>query len=159
MRYHRNPHARWASTAVVLAAAAFLAGPARAATAFGVRSGVYTDADAGFVGAEAVTPVGHSWYFNPNFEYAFVERGDLFTVNGDFHVDVVREQPYYVWLGAGPALLVRENAAFESGHHSDLGVNLIAGVGFREPKIEPYLQAKATMSDDNQFVLAFGVRF
>ncbi len=159
MHLHRSHRASRTLTAVALGAAALIAQPALAATSFGVRSGVYADADAGFLGAEAITPVGHSWYFDPNFEYAFIERGDLLTVNGDFHFDIVQDRPYYVWLGAGPALLVRESDVPDGRHRSDLGVNMIAGVGFRKPKFEPYVQAKATMSDDNQIVLAVGVRF
>ncbi len=159
MRIQGNPCARRAWMVLVLPGVALLSGPSLAATEFGVRSGVYTDVDAGFVGAEAIAPVGSSWYFDPNFEYAFADRGDLFTLNGDFHYDVVRSRPYDVWLGGGPAILVHEGETPTSGHRSDLGVNLIAGVGFRQPKIEPYVQTKATVSDDSQFVLAFGVRF
>lgn len=134
-----------------------LSGRCLAATDFGVRTGVYTDSDAGFVGAEAITPVSQSWYFNPNLEYAFADRGSLVAVSGDFHYDLVEGRPYYVWVGAGPALILGDT---EPGmRHSDLGVNVVAGVGFRRRSVTPYLQTKVTLADDDRAVIAVGVRF
>src|SRR5262249_29753559 len=86
---------------VAALAALVVAVPAAAGTNFGVRTGVYADAGAGFVGAEAVTSIAHAWYFNPNLEYAFTNNDrDVATVNGDFHYDFILDRPYYVWAGA-----------------------------------------------------------
>jgi len=142
-----------------LAVGSALLAPAHASdTLFGVRTGVYTDTSAGFLGGEIVTPIAPAWYFNPNLEYAFANDRDVLTVNGDFHYDFIQDRPYYVWAGAGPAVVVRE---FEPGdRRTDLGLNLFSGIGWKNPpQIKPYLQGKVLISDNNEAVLAFGMRF
>jgi hypothetical protein len=69
-------------------------------------------------------------------------------MNGDLHG----------WLGAGLALVDRENR-FGNGS-SDVGLNLLGGVGFlRGRPVRPYLQAKILLSDDTEGVVAVGIRF
>ena len=72
----------------------------------GVRGGYYSDAEASFAGVDLLTPIARSWYFNPNFEYAFVDNGSAYTLNGDVHYDLPVSGAHYVWLGGGPALIV-----------------------------------------------------
>ena len=144
--------------AVAAVAACSIAVPAVAGTNFGVRTGVYTDVGAGFVGAEAVTSIAPSWFFNPNLEYAFTNNDrDVVTVNGDFHYDFLLDRPYYVWAGAGPAVIVRE--ILPGDHRTDLGLNLVGGIGWKMQKVTPYLQAKVTVADESEAVLAVGIRF
>ena len=138
--------------------------PALAQWDFGIRGGIYTEDSDPFVGFELVTRVGDtSWYFNPNFEAVFVDNGDLFTLNGDFHYDFEPAGSVDFWAGGGPALIFRD---FERGRFraddskTDLGLNLLAGIGFNpQASIRPYVQAKLILSDDTEGVLAFGVRF
>ncbi len=153
----RRSARRVVASLVVLGGAVLLSGASRAAPAFGVRSGIYTEADAGFVGAEAIAPIAPSWSFDPNLEVAFADRGDRVTLSGDFEYDLERARAVRVWVGAGPALIVREDEP--GAHRSDAGVNFIAGVGFRERTFTPYVQTKVPVADDSQLVLAFGVRF
>jgi opacity protein-like surface antigen len=140
---------------------------ARAEIDFGVRGGLYSDADAGFLGVELLTglPV-RSWFFNPNFEYVFVDDGSLYTLNLDAHYDLRTGAPFTVWLGGGPAVIFSEiDPPFgcrrcESDSETNLGLNLLGGVGFwPRQAIRPYVQGKVTLSDNTEASIAFGLRF
>jgi hypothetical protein len=143
-----------------LALAALLAAgtSASAATTFGVRTGVYAEENAGFVGGEVITSIAPNWSFNPNLEVALTNDHDVVTVNGDFHYDFFKDRPYWVWAGGGPAVIHREVPV--DTDHTALGVNFLSGVAWRtDSKVAPYVQAKVTLSNDDEAVLAFGVRF
>jgi len=147
---------RFLGVGLVAIAAALVASPLPAATDVGVRTGVYTDANAGFLGGEVNTTISSNWYFNPNVEYAFGDdNNDVLTVNGDVHYDFFHDRPYYVWAGAGPALIHTER-----NDENDFGVNLLGGIGWKtRQKVTPYVQGKVTVADDNEAVLAVGMRF
>ena len=127
----------------------------------GVRSGFYSDASAGFLGAELLTPlpIARGWFLNPNFEYVFVDDGHLYTLNLDAHYDLnTRNEPYYFWLGGGPAIIFSKIDASDS--QTDIGLNLLAGIGFwKHSAIRPYVQGKVTISDNTEASIGFGVRF
>jgi hypothetical protein len=151
-----------------LAVAAFflLPGLAQAQIDFGVRGGYYSDAEAGFLGAEILTGLTRQWFFNPNVEYVFVDNGSLTTANIDFHYDLATHAPYSLWLGGGPAVLFN-NYDPPAGcrrcgdtKNTDLGFNLLAGVGFwPRQAIRPYVQGKVILSKNTEAVLGFGLRF
>jgi hypothetical protein len=133
---------------------------------FGVRGGLYSDADAGFLGAELLTGVTRDWFFNPNFEYVFVDDGHLYTLNLDAHYDLRTNNPYSLWIGGGPAVIFSEvDPPFgcrrcDSDSETDIGLNLLAGIGFwKRQAIRPYIQGKVTLSDNTEASLGFGVRF
>lgn len=142
---------------------------ARAEVDFGVRAGLYSDADAGFVGAELLTPLhifGRGWFLNPNFEYVFVDDGDLYTLNLDAHYDLRTSAPFNVWLGGGPALIFSENDTpfgcrnCNSDSETDFGLNLLAGIGiWPRNAVRPYVQGKVTLSDNTEASIAVGLRF
>jgi len=149
--------------ALTLLSALFVAAPAEAVD-FGVRAGVYTDEGDGFVGGELLFPLTERWYFNPNVEWVFVDNGDLFTVNGDFHYDFDTDFNGYVWAGGGPALIVRDNdpprrRGGNDDAETDVGLNLLGGVGWQVEGLTPYVQGKVLISDDSEAVLAVGLRF
>jgi hypothetical protein len=147
-----------ASLAVALALLV-LAAPASAANIkLGVRGGYYTELGDPFLGAELLMPVAHRIYFNPNFEYVFVSDVTYWTLNGDFHYDFPTHRPVYVWAGAGLAL-IRNDPAGENNGTTDVGANLLAGVGFKAGGVIPYFQAKVILKDSSEFAVAFGVRF
>lgn len=125
----------------------------------GLRGGVYTDQSDAFVGAEVLTRIGSTrWFFNPNAEFVFVDRGDLITVNADLHYDLPVDAPVYVWLGGGPALVLRDHP--RGRDENDVGLNLLAGVGFlKGHAVRPYVQGKLLLADESEAVLAFGIRF
>jgi hypothetical protein len=141
-------------------------GMARAEIDFGVRGGFYSDADAGFLGAELLMDVTRQWFFNPNFEYVFVDDGHLYTLNLDAHYDFPTRSPYYVWAGGGPAVIFsgfdapRGCRRCEDDNQTDLGLNLLGGIGFgKRQAIRPYVQGKVTLSDNTEASIAFGIRF
>jgi len=92
-------------------------------------------------------------------EAAFVDEGHLVTLNADLHYDLLINQPTYVWLGAGPALILSEPPGRDDDDETDVGVNLFAGVGWDVGEFLPYVQGKVIVSDDTEFVAAFGIRF
>ena len=124
----------------------------------GIRGGYYTDIGEPFLGAELLMPVAHRIYFNPNLEYVFVYNLKYWTLNGDFHYDFPTHRPYYVWAGAGLAL-VRTDPEGPAEGNTDVGANLLAGLGFKAGSVLPYFQAKVILKDGSEFALAFGIRF
>jgi hypothetical protein len=156
MRSIVNPAGAAFAAAVVLLA---VPAPASAGdTKFGVRGGYYTDIGEPFLGAEVLVPVARRIYFNPNFEYVFVEDLNYWTLNGDFHYDFPTHRPYYVWAGAGVGLL-RVDPPGADNSDTDVGLNLLAGVGFKTGSVVPYFQAKVILKNGSEFALGFGVRF
>ena len=134
------------------------AAPAAADIKFGVRGGYYTDIEEPFVGVELLTHIGNRVYFNPNFEYVFVEDATYFTLNGDFHYDFPVGSDVYVWAGAG---LGWSSFDFEGEDNSDndLVANLLAGAGVNAGGVIPYVQFKLIVQDDTEFAIAVGLRF
>ena len=141
----------------MIAAFAWVA-PAAADTKLGVRGGYYTKIKEPFVGLELLTHVANRVYFNPNIEYVFVDGAKYFTVNGDFHYDFPTHRPYNVWAGAGVGLL-RVDPPGADNSDTDVGLNLLAGVGFKTGSVVPYFQAKVILKNGSEFALGFGVRF
>ena len=132
--------------------------PGRAGVDADVRAGVFTNADAVGVGAGILTPVGGSnyrWYANPNAEVA-LGGDDMVALNGDFHYDVSHQQTTSVWLGAGPAILIQNH---NGNSDTNLGVNLLAGMGKTQGSVRPYGQIKGVVADNSGVALVGGVRF
>lgn len=151
--------------AVILVVAPIVAAPAAADIDFGIRGGVYDDANAGFVGAELLTGVTGRWFFNPNVEYVFVDNGSLWTLNADAHYDFPSRNGLALWAGGGPAVIFREVdpprgcPRCQGVDETDIGLNLLGGVGLVRGGVRPYLQGKLVLADDNEAVLAVGLRF
>lgn len=132
---------------------------ARAAVDADVRASLFPDADAVGIGAGVLAPVsddGH-WYFNPNMEVAFGDARDRFAMNGDFHYDVASNRSTSVWFGGGPALIVTDPDIGDS--HTDLGLNVLTGVGGTRGRVRPFGQLRGVFAEDGQIVLSGGVRF
>ena len=148
-------------TALSMAVMSLAARPAAADVDVGVRGGYYTDAEEGFLGVDLLMQIQDTrWFFNPNIEYVFVDPGDLATLNLDVHYDLDTDNDdLYIWLGGGPAIIFRDDAHPRGDDETDLGLNLLGGVGWQLESIVPYVQAKAIIADDNEVVLAVGVRF
>lgn len=135
---------------------------ANADVKFGARAGFYSDGNNAFIGGEILAPVFRDqWYFNPNLEYVFVNNGSLVTFNFDFHYDLNGDYPVYLWLGGGPAILHSHVDRPRGVSDTNVGVDLLFGVGFkiRHSDLVPYIQPKVILSNNSQFSLAFGLRF
>lgn len=133
--------------------------PARAGSdvSAGARLGYYSDAGAPFAGGELILVVARAVYFNPNLEVVFKQDSYL-SFNADFHYDFHRTRDTTVWAGAGLGVLAR-NPPGPGGGRTDLGLNLLFGVGFPRRSATPYLQAKVIAKDDSEFSVGLGVRF
>ena len=131
------------SSRFALAAAILLAAPAAAQAdpRFGVRFGYYTEAEDPFLGAEFLFRIVPEIYFNPNVEAVFVDDGHYFTINGDFHYDFFSRRRTFAWLGAGLAVLNTDPGG-SAESNTDVGLNLLAGIGARRGRVIPYAQAK-----------------
>ena len=44
-------------------------------------------------------------------------------------------------------------------NETDIGLDLLAGIGWKTAGVVPYLQAKVILSDETEAVLAAGIRF
>jgi hypothetical protein len=148
------------SSRFALAAAILLAAPAAAQAdpRFGVRFGYYTEAEAPFLGAEMLFRVVPEIYFNPNVEAVFVDNGHSFTINGDFHYDFLAGRRTFAWLGAGLAVL-NTNPEGPAEGDTDVGLNLLAGIGARRGRVIPYAQAKVILKSETEFAIGVGLRF
>lgn len=165
-------YARRVVVAAGLALAAGLLPQTAGAIDFGIRGGLYTNAEEAFLGLELLSRIQRSqWYFNPNVEYVFVDNGDLITVNLDFHYDFRTSGEYNAWIGGGPAILFcdRDRGRPRPDLPCDLddddsdtapGLNLLAGLGFNpHGPVRPYVQGKIILADDSEAVIAIGLRF
>jgi hypothetical protein len=153
--------------AILAGAAALWPNPAEAEIDFGLRGGYYTDAEELFLGAELLMQISDTpWFFNPNIEYVFVDPGDFWTLNLDAHYDFdTDDEDLYVWAGGGPAILFRDRddrrgrRDDDDDGETDVGLNLLAGIGWQLETVVPYVQGKVVLSDDSEAVIAVGVRF
>ena len=151
---------RLASVALLaLLAIALTATQSRAETNADLRAGVYTDAGAFGLGGGVLTSIGttSSWYFNPNLEAAFADRRNVVTLNADFHYDVPTTSSWSMYMGGGPAVLMRHSDG--GGTRSDAGVNLIGGAAGTQSSVRPFMQLKGTLSNNSELAFMGGVRF
>jgi hypothetical protein len=162
MRRYSKPARVFLITAALIATTGLARGQS-----LGIRAGQYTDIEEFFIGVELLSRVSNNFFFNPNVEYVFVENGNYMTFNLDLHYDFYTSSPLFVWLGAGLGLLYN-NPEGPARSDTDLGVNLLFGLGLRtESALTPYLQGKFILADrdggrngdNNEFVLAIGLRF
>ncbi len=123
---------------------------------FGVRIGAYTDAGDPFIGGEMLFKLAPRIYFNPNVEAVLVDHGHFFTINADAHYDLPTHSRAMVWVGGGLAII---NASGGGESNTDLGVNLLGGVGVRTGRVIPYAQAKVIIKDGSELVIGVGLRF
>ena len=132
---------------------------ARAAVDGDVRAGVSGDAEAVSIGGGVLTQVGRSerWYFNPNVEVAMGDHKDVVSMNGDFHYDLDEGSGPAVWVGAGPAVLVTNPEVGSS--NTDLGLNVLTGVGKKRGSVRPFAQLRGTVAEESQVTIAGGIRF
>jgi hypothetical protein len=124
-----------------------------------VRVGTYPNSNAVSVGGGVLAPVGDSqrWYFNPNVELAKGDGPDFVAMSGDFHYDFAREGNASFWMGGGPAVLVVDRPT--GSNDTQLGVNVLTGVGKRTGDVRPFAQLRGTVAEDSRIALAGGIRF
>jgi hypothetical protein len=125
-----------------------------------LRAALYTDEHAVGVGAGILACVAnsHSWFFNPNVEAAFGDDANVVSLNGDVHYDFADTEDVTFWMGGGPALVMTHPDG-DGDSDTDAGLNLLTGLGDKVGAIRPYAQLRGLISDQNELVLAGGIRF
>jgi hypothetical protein len=123
-----------------------------------VRAGIYSGAEQVSLGGGLLMPVGHSsrWDFNPNIE-ATVSGRDFVALSGDVHYDFRASENTALWVGGGPALLWTDRPGPDN--NTDLGLNLLTGVGAKHGQMRPFAQLRGTVADENRIAIAGGIRF
>ena len=126
---------------------------------YGIRLGVYSDIDGTYVGAERLFHLSPDFWLTPNFEYVFADNITFFSINMDITYDFTPTRNFVYWIGAGPGLVYSNPEGSEEGG-ADFGANILAGIRIRtKGPVTPYLQAKILLSDYQDFVFGFGLRF
>ena len=129
-----------AAVFVVTTLSALLPAPSTAVPliGFNIRGGQYTDVNDFFLGA-GVDVDAILLTASPNFEWVFVDKGTLYTLN----LDASYRLPLAVaqfWAGAGYALRYFEP---EGGNgKSKGGLNLFVGAGLGLVPLRPFVQLK-----------------
>ncbi len=127
-------------------------------TLLGLRLGYYTEIEEPALGVEFLTGVAPSVDFNPNLEYVFVDHLTYLTINIDAHYDFYEKTGSFVYIGGGLGIsYVDPEGPIES--ETDAGINLLFGAGINRKPVIPYVQAKAVLGDNDEFVLCVGIRF
>ena len=160
LKLHRKYVARNIAILVLIGGAVgTMATRASAAVNADVRGAVIMDQNEVGVGAGVITPFtdDRRWYFNPNLELSTGNSRSQVSMNGDVHYDISQRQTMSVWMGAGPAVLVRNPEVGDT--HTSMGVNLLTGVGGTKGNVRPFGQLKGVVSDNSEVVLQGGIRF
>jgi hypothetical protein len=144
---------------VALALAISTAAVARASVDADVHAGIVMDPDAVALGGGLLADVGSpgSWYFNPTVDLALADARDMVSLNGDFHYDFTQSRSTSFWMGAGPALIWTDRVGRDAD--TDVGMNLLAGLGGRSGEVRPFGQLKGTVADNSSIMLSGGIRF
>ena len=146
--------------ALTLAFGAAAVLPARAEIDGDVRAGLNADAEGPFIGGGILTGIGqsHNWCLNPNAEYTAGDEADVLSVNADVHYDFATPGTWTFWVGAGPAL-VTYDPEFGEDDDNDFGVNLLVGTSAKKGKVRPFFQGKYFAADNDQLLIAGGIRW
>jgi hypothetical protein len=126
---------------------------------FGVRAGINSEPSGPLVGGELLASMGSSWWFNPNVEYVAGDGLDLVGMSADFHYDFAVDRPALLWAGMGPTVILRDYDNARLNDDTDIGLNLLMGLGWRTNGPMPYAQGKVVLADHSFGSLGFGLRF
>ena len=122
---------------------------------FGVRGGYYEDFEEGFLGADV--KMGFAMFdLNPNLEWIFVQNANAFTLNVDGTMTIFPIPLLDPYVGGGVGYIYTKPDGFDATN--DFGLNLIAGLGLNVV-LNPYVQLKYVISDNNTWVFVLGVHF
>lgn len=149
--------------AAPLTALVLLAGPsageATAQTAFGVQGNWGSEADFG-VGGRVLANI-------PNVDLEGVGSVDLFFPGNEVNwLDVNANVFYHFHLDDSPSVVPYAGGGLNIARISvgdasttETGLNIGGGVRFPSPGVTPFLEARAVVSDADQFVITGGVLF
>jgi len=142
--------------ALLLSASLATASRALPLIGFNIRGGHYTDTNKAFLGGGV--DVGLlTITASPNFEWVFIDGGNLYTTNFDasFRFGLATAE---VWAGAGYVLRTTNLDGFDSVTKG--GLNLFVGGGLGLLPLKPFGQLKYSyVHNQDEFVWMLGVRF
>lgn len=121
-----------------------------------VRGGLYTKNSDFFLGGGLKLDL-IIFEILPNIEYAFVDNGNLYTLNLDGNFKFFSAPFVRAWIGGGLGTMRFKP---EGGSTSGKGlINILGGVGLNAIVLKPYAQIKYIIVKDlsNQFVVGVGV--
>jgi hypothetical protein len=161
---HHRTAGSAAVAALVLAAALGTASPAAADPQFGVRASAYLEDADPAAGIEVLFPLAATeWAIVPNAEVVFDDDSDRWVVNVDVQRALRTEAEYAFWLGGGVAFIHQDEdddrGRGDDDGDDDIGLNLLAGLGWRLEGMTPYAQLKVVAADDAELVASIGIRF
>jgi hypothetical protein len=123
---------------------------------FNVRGGQYTDTNKAFLGGGVDVDL-LMLKASPNFEWVFVDGGNLYTVNFDasYGFGLATAE---LWVGGGYVLRTTSPDGFDSVTKG--GVNLFVGGGLGLIPLKPFAQLKYSyVHNQDEFVWMIGARF
>ena len=129
---------------------------AQASTFVGSRVGYDFQTDEVILGANFTVPISTQIEFYPSLELYLPDRGNKIGFNGDVKIFLPIRASYDLYAGGGLGI-VNQNLGDVS--NTDVGLNLLFGVGSRVGRIHPYGEARLLLHDDTQLVLHAGVNF
>jgi hypothetical protein len=156
----RKPVSGGLCFAIVTACA--LAAPASGADPqFGLRASAYLEDADPAAGVEVLFPLAAAeWAVVPNAEVVFDDDRDRWVLNVDVQRALRTESEYAFWVGGGVAWIhFDDDRRRGEDEEDDLGLNLLAGVGWRLEGMTPYAQLKVVAADDAELVASVGIRF
>ena len=142
--------------------AALAAAPSLAAEPqFGVRASAYLEDADPAAGVEVLIPLAAGeWAVVPNAEIVFDDDRDRWVLNVDVQRALRTEAEYAFWVGGGLGWIhYDEDDRRGEDEEDDLGLNLLAGIGWRLEGVTPYAQLKVVAADDAELVASIGIRF
>jgi hypothetical protein len=129
---------------------------AQASTYVGTRISYDFQTDEVILGANLTVPISTQIEFYPSLELYLPDRGNKIGFNGDVKVFLPTRASYDLYAGGGLGV-VNQNLGDVS--NTDVGLNLLFGIGSRIGRIHPYGEARLLLHDDTQLVLLAGVNF
>lgn len=125
----------------------------------GFRIGVYSNTQSTFLGGEILAPIGNNWNINPNIEYVFIHNQTYVSFNLDFdYFAPIDVRDLYLWAGGGAGLIYTKQKFSQYGE-TNLGINLLFGIGIQAGNVEPYFQPEIVLKNNPELALGFGIRF
>jgi hypothetical protein len=143
---------------LILVALAFAASSAsaQASTNAGARIAYNFQTDEAIVGASFTVPISTRIEFYPSLELYLPDNGNKIGFNGDVKVYLPTRASYDLYAGGGLGIVNQNVSGFSN---SDVGINLLFGIGSRVSRVRPFGEVRLLIHDDNQLVMLAGINF
>ena len=106
------------------------------------------------LGAQFSVPLFYRVEFYPSFDFFFHDPGSAWALNADLKWRVFKDNPRWFYLGTGLNLTT---VSANDVRHTDAGWNLFLGAESLRGRIHPFVEGRATISDESMLQLQGGV--